>query len=796
MKITNVSCEQFAGVRDLDIPLKDGINVIYGKNESGKSTLVNLISRTFFQSVKKDERTEKGKAFKSFFTVPKRGSSVNIDSIDGKITFETEKGTYTLIKEWGADRRCTLKAPDGVLRDNESVENVLKEAMSYGEGVYANMLLSSQKNADASLQTILDSSRSNETKSEIVDAVSKAFIESAGVSVDAVEQAIQTKIDDIAGKHWDFEHEAPEKNKRWGRDKGEILEAYYALEDANAVFEAIYELEDNVAKATEDYDKQEEAFRAAEEKLSRFQTYKSLLTARSDERENIDRLKNDIAKAKDVLSKWPSMVSDLEKADALKRELEDRETYDIYSAAKVSQDMIMEGKKNLSSMLCPEEKELLEVDRAERCEMKLASMLRGMNLNATVRMLGGNHIEIRSIRTGEEIPVSDTVAITEAVRLTIPDVMEMELAPANVNVADIKAQMDAQRSTINSIFTKYKVQSLEELEKLRRDAEQIQKKISYAESELKTRLGRFTFFEEAETAVKKISSMPRDKEKIEADIKTVCGPKKIDIFMAAVENSVEIYKRDYTGIPELNAKILALQTALNKAEEKASSAQDIPEEFNSITDPEAHLHTLEDAYGMAKKSWQTALEAKTSAKGDLNAKNDSLTSDPIDDLEKAERDFCEKKALLKHWLHIREVFEKEKEKIRDNPFVDLAENFALCLDIITDGRVVSEFPEANKLNMKLYSADRLVDYGKLSEGTKETVSLAFRMAVLDHLFPEGGGITVLDDPFANMDAERTAQAVELIKDCAKRHQVIFLTCKEEYRSMLGGNFIEIESQKM
>ena len=89
--------------------------------------------------------------------------------------------------------------------------------------------------------------------------------------------------------------------------------------------------------------------------------------------------------------------------------------------------------------------------------------------------------------------------------------------------------------------------------------------------------------------------------------------------------------------------------------------------------------------------------------------------------------------------------------------------------------------------MNIYSSDHLLDYGKLSEGTKETVSLAFRLAVLDHLFPDGGGVIVFDDPFTDMDAERTEESCKLIKECAKRHQVIFLTCREEYLPMLEGN---------
>ena len=122
---------------------------------------------------------------------------------------------------------------------------------------------------------------------------------------------------------------------------------------------------------------------------------------------------------------------------------------------------------------------------------------------------------------------------------------------------------------------------------------------------------------------------------------------------------------------------------------------------------------------------------------------------------------------------------------------DIADSFIRYLSIISAGRVSSEFPEANKLDMKIYSNDNQLDFRKLSEGTKETVSLAFRLAVLDHLFPEGGGIIVFDDPFTDMDAERAAQSCELIKECASRHQVIFLTCREDYLGILNGNNIRL-----
>ena len=158
MKIKTISCTQFAGIRDRNISFDDGINLVYGKNESGKSTLVNLLARTLFQNARIDGRSDK--EFKSlYFPGTRKGSKESGDFVDGKITLETDNGTYTLTKEWGSDARCTLSTPDGVIRDQKKIDAILKDVLLYGEGVYADMLFSSQRNTDLSLQTILDASK-------------------------------------------------------------------------------------------------------------------------------------------------------------------------------------------------------------------------------------------------------------------------------------------------------------------------------------------------------------------------------------------------------------------------------------------------------------------------------------------------------------------------------------------------------------------------------------------------------------------------------------------------------------
>ena len=660
------------------------------------------------------------------------------------------------------------------------------------------MLLSSQKNTDAELQTILRDSGSfkstdKDNKKDLAKEISQAFSEDGGVSIDTIEQKIKEKVDKIAGKHWDDMRKAPVDNDRRKKELGEILTAYYALEDAKDKLKEIEDLEKSVDEASAKYEKAEKELKETIEKRDEFDKHKISLDSYNSNKKEAERLNDDIKRYNNVLAIWPKYEDDLRKARALQSEKSNRELLDQYANAKEINDEIVKLKAEYEGKACPAKDEIDKVKEAQQNIVVLKNKLCGMNIAAAIKMLGGHSVEITSALTGKPIELADGKAnIAEAVKITIPGVMEMELAPADVDVSAVNSEITEQKGIVAAIFEKYMVDSLESLKNLADDIQEANKEINRKESNLSACLlgAKYTNYDELETAAKAITASVRFKEDIDNEIVALCGNNDVSGFIGGRKASTDGYKKEYSTIKELEDKIHDKSAELDNAKKAMSAVNDIPDEYKNISDTDKYLQGLKEIEEIKRDAEKKASEEKVTARTKLESAGIS-GEDAREALEEKQRKFNETEELLEQWKHIQEVFFEKKKELQNNPIQDIVDNFTDYLRIISGERISPEFTEPSKLDMNIYSGANKLDYGKLSEGTKETVSLAFRLAVLDHLFPNGGGIIVLDDPFTDMDAERAAQSCKLVKECAKHHQVIFLTCREDYNDMLEGNLIRI-----
>lgn len=51
-----------------------------------------------------------------------------------------------------------------------------------------------------------------------------------------------------------------------------------------------------------------------------------------------------------------------------------------------------------------------------------------------------------------------------------------------------------------------------------------------------------------------------------------------------------------------------------------------------------------------------------------------------------------------------------------------------------------------------------------------------RLALVDALFQKEQPFLLLDDPFVNLDDEATCRALSMLRELAKKRQVVYLTC--------------------
>jgi len=93
LKIKNMKINSFGNLEDKDIELSDNINIIYGKNEAGKSTLLKFITNMFYGTSK----NKKGREFSDFDRFKPWGK----DEFSGKLKYELDNGEqYEVFREF------------------------------------------------------------------------------------------------------------------------------------------------------------------------------------------------------------------------------------------------------------------------------------------------------------------------------------------------------------------------------------------------------------------------------------------------------------------------------------------------------------------------------------------------------------------------------------------------------------------------------------------------------------------------------------------------------------------------
>ena len=206
MKIKNIKVNAYGNIENKDINLEEGINIIHGANESGKSTLLNYIISIFYGiSRNKDGKVlsdyekykpwksnefsgrisyklENGEKYEIFRDFNKKNPKIYNDKLeDISDRFETDKkdGSKFFIEQMGIDKQMylsTVVSTQEEVRLDEKNQNMLIQKIANLAGTGEDNV--SYKKALIKLQEkIRDEIGTNKTSQKPVNRIEKEIVE-------------------------------------------------------------------------------------------------------------------------------------------------------------------------------------------------------------------------------------------------------------------------------------------------------------------------------------------------------------------------------------------------------------------------------------------------------------------------------------------------------------------------------------------------------------------------------------------------------------------------------------------
>ncbi|MDE6663021.1 MAG: hypothetical protein K2K46_06715, partial [Lachnospiraceae bacterium] len=210
-------------------------------------------------------------------------------------------------------------------------------------------------------------------------------------------------------------------------------------------------------------------------------------------------------------------------------------------------------------------------------------------------------------------------------------------------------------------------------------------------------------------------------------------------ILDAIKNTKEV--EEEVSLAEIEEKLSAISVEIEKYHSSMAAynrqLDELQERRDEITEAEVRLDELQELY-------------------DVNEKKLSILKKTQQYLEQAKISLT-----AKYTQPIKEGFDKY---------------FGILCDIESENYQL----DAN-LEMSVLEQGMPRNTAFLSAGYQDMIGICMRMALIDAMYKDEKPFVIFDDPFVNLDGEKTRAALKLLEVIAGEYQVVYFTCNESRR---------------
>lgn len=818
MKIKKVDFLSFGKLKNQSFELSEGVNIIYGNNESGKSTIIEGILTLLYGI---------------YPTAKENNQLVNWDnqklSLKGEI--ELEDNSYEISRE-------LMSQPIGSVKNNNEIKQINNNTLEYIQELPL-ALFKDLYCLDTRMVDQLEISTWDKIDSEMIFSYNQKVINNPE---DVIEQ-IDSELSEIwrESNRGNFRLKTIQKEiKELEREKSKLVLQYNETRDD---INRIDELQALIKKQNEKLKAMEIKRRRIKELMpiasiyiekdslsSNYVNYiqyktlpKDIIEERKILKGKIDNAKEEISLLKDEMDEYLLKKNDISSRDQL-----------IINNQKSIQEKINEAKKFIEKKHFLEEieaNEKLIMDEYNHLYYKIFNKICTEEDFKKIKNISLDEIKDQSLDVKALITIFISAilgGLSYYFNLLFLSVILFSLGIA---------------MTINLFFNRYRkkglkgvkisTQSIEDFKRLKEKEFQllnilnqknkIKKHLVTTQNELTSYFDDYYISKNIQVTINYLEEAFRNIQK------KIDENDQLDYFIKQIKNKLnkknQVLKIFKDKLNNINNQLVKLsQSSLDdgvkifkKNMNIEQQIQNLDDKLKQLKNSQLLLKEYETERDMITTEYLNSVEIEID---DLNSKlmnnqvnlakleekveNVSITEDiqsiatEIDLLNYEQKNLIKEKNRL---LAMREIIQKSNKAFKEDYQPDIIKDANNYFNIFTNSKYdkILINQETKDIYLDLGKYDKAITSG-FSRGTMDQLYLALRLAIIKHYEQSIEMPLLLDEFFSNWDQERLIAFIKILESIKVNRQIIITTCKENIvktlKDAINVNIIRIEGESL